>query len=214
MKLLKTGDYVFFHTSIKGKKYITAYYVVYSVLDTSEAAKNINIVNKFKNPHLIEYSNPKSKIQENDCILFGDPILSRKLDKPLLFDKSLSEKLSLNINFPEGNSEAQAIGSATRLWRHLTDKDVKVLLEEIKLNEKSGEKLGAILSTDEVSEILEKNLEDFIYENPRILGENLNFKARQLDTKVGRIDLLYEDERSNPIIIELKINQIGWQAIR
>ena len=39
-KDLKNGDYVFFHTSIGGRKYITAYYVVDRVLNTAEAVKD------------------------------------------------------------------------------------------------------------------------------------------------------------------------------
>ena len=88
LKRLKKGDYLFFHTSTRGKKYITAYYVVDRIIDTANAVKDLNIMNKFKNPHLKEYLDPKYKKAENDCIVFGDPILSRKLDKPLLFNKS------------------------------------------------------------------------------------------------------------------------------
>ena len=52
---LKKGDYVFFHTSIGGKKYITAYYVVDRVLDTAEAIKDRNIRVKYNNPHIREF---------------------------------------------------------------------------------------------------------------------------------------------------------------
>jgi len=213
IKRLEKGDYVFFHTSIRGKKYITAYYVVDRILGTAQAVKDLNIMNKFKNPHLREYLNTKSEKDENDCVLFGDPILSRKLEKLLLFDKTLAKKLSLNINFSKDMTETQAIGSATRSWRNLTDKDIKVLLNEIKSTEESTEELRTILSSDEVTEIIEKNLEDFIYKNPKILGKSLNFISRQTDTKVGRIDLLYEDKQGNPIVVELKLDKIGWQAI-
>ena len=41
---LKKGDHIFFHTRINGRKYITAYYVIDRVLNTSEAVKNRNIV--------------------------------------------------------------------------------------------------------------------------------------------------------------------------
>lgn len=37
---LNKGDYVFFHTSTGGKKYITGYYVVERVIDTIEVIKD------------------------------------------------------------------------------------------------------------------------------------------------------------------------------
>ena len=210
---LKKGDYVFFHTSIGEKKYITAYYVVDRVLDTAEVIKDRNIVAKYKNPHISEFLSGKRTDKDDDVVLFGDPITSRIIEKPLIFDKTLAEKLSLNINFPKGKTETQTIGSATRAWRELTAKDVEVLLEATKSSEKEGVGIDTILSTDEVTEIIEKDIEKFIEKNPSLAGENLRLKRRQLDTPVGRIDLLFEDKKGNPIVIELKLNKIGRDAI-
>lgn len=203
----------FFHTSIGGKKYITAYYVVDRVLDTAEAIKDGNIVAKYKNPHILEFLSGKRIDKDDDVVLFGDPITSRILEKPLTFDKTLAEKLSLNVKFPKGKTETQAIGSATRNWRKLTDNDVEVLLEATRSSEKEGVGIDTILSTDEVTEIIEKDLEKFIEKNPRLVGENLSLKRRQLDTPDGRIDLLFEDKTGNPVVIELKLNKIGRDAI-
>jgi len=213
LKNLKKGDYVFFHTSIGGKKYITAYYVVDRVLDTAEAIKDRNIVAKYKNPHILEFLSGERTDEDDDVIIFGDPITSRVLDRPLLFDKALAEKLSLNIKFPKGRTETQAIGSATRAWRELTDKDVEVILEAIKSSEEEGIGTETILSTDEVTEIIEKDIERFIEKNPSLIGENLKLKRRQLGTPVGRIDLLFEDEKGNLVVVELKLNKIGREAI-
>jgi hypothetical protein len=52
---LQPGDYVFFHTTIRGQRCVTAYYIVDRVLDTSEAASNKAIVDKYRNPHFKEY---------------------------------------------------------------------------------------------------------------------------------------------------------------
>lgn len=210
---LNKGDYVFFHTTIRNKKYITAYYVVDRVLDTSEAVKDRNIVAKYKNPHIVDFLDPKREKYKEDVVLFGDPITSRVLDKPLLFDKSLAEKLSLDIKFPEGRTEDQSIGSATRAWRELTEKDVEILLDAIKSSESDIKYLDIILSTDEVTEIIEKDLENFIEKHPRLIGGNLKLIARQLDTDKGRIDLLFEDPDGTPVIVELKIDKIGRKAI-
>jgi hypothetical protein len=154
--------FFFFHTSIGGKKYITAYYVVDRVLDTAEAIKGRNIVANYKNPHISEFLSGERTDKDDDVVLFGDPITSRIIEKALIFDKTLAEKLSLNIKFPKGKTETQAIGSATRAWRELTDKDVEVLLEATKSSEKEGVGIDTILSTDEVTEIIEKDIETYI----------------------------------------------------
>ncbi|MBU4038008.1 MAG: DUF91 domain-containing protein, partial [Proteobacteria bacterium] len=209
---LKKGDYIFFHTSIGSKKYITAYYVIDRVLDTIEAIKDKNIMAKYKNPHL-ERRPSKHERYGGDVLVFGDPITSRTLDRPLLFDKVLARKLSLDIKFPKGRTETQAIGSATRAWRELTENDVDVLLSAIKLSELEGQPIETILSTDEVTEIIEKDIENYIEKNPSLIGESLTLMKRQLDTPVGRIDLLFEDKKGNLIVAELKLNKIGREAV-
>ena len=210
---LNKGDHVFFHTAIRNRKYITAYYVVDRVLDTADAVKDQNIVAKYKNPHVIDFLDPKKEKYKEDVMLFGDPITSRVLDKPLLFDKSLAEKLSLDIKFPEGRTEDQSIGSATRAWRKLNEGDIDVLLSAIQSSESNIEYPDKLLSTDEVTEIIEKDLENFIEKNPRLIGENIKLTGRQIDTEVGRIDLLFEEPDGTPVIVELKMNKIGREAI-
>lgn len=204
LKKLEKGDYIFFHTSIRGKKYITSYYVVDRILDTSDAIKDRNIKAKYNNPHLLE----KPRIL--DAIVFGDPITSRNLDRPLLFDKQLAKKLSLNIKFTKDKTEKDCINYATRAWRKLEDKDVNMLLKRIE-KEKPQE---TILSTDEVTEIIEKDLENFFEHNPDLIGKSIKIKYRQLDTEVGRIDLLCEDKRGKLIVVELKLGRIGHDAIQ
>lgn len=208
---VKKGDYVFFHTSMGGHKYVTAYYVVDRILDTAVAAQNTNIVAKYRNPHILEHL--AGKRYTEDVVLFGDPIESRVLERPLLFDKSLAGKLSLNIQFPADRTETQAIGSATRAWRQLTDGDVNALLQAIKQAEESGVSTDTILSTDEVAEIIEKDLENFIEGNPNLVGEGLRITRRQMETPVGRIDLLLEDASGRLVVAELKLNMIGRDAI-
>ena len=131
LKKLKTGTYVFFHTSKHGKKYITAFYVVDRVIDTAAAARNKLISDKYKNPHIHEYL-AGERNYGNDTLLFGDPILSRVFEKPLLFDRKLANKLSLNIKFASDKSETQVIGSATRQWRKLTEEMQKCCLTKLR----------------------------------------------------------------------------------
>jgi len=209
---LKQGNYVFLHTTVHGRRYITAYYVVDRVLDTSEAAASRAIIDKYENPHIAEYLEGWRR-DEDDAVLFGDPILSRKLPRPLLFDRVLAQKLSLNIPFRKDFADSQCISSATRQWRRLTDKDVDTILLEIKKCEKKGIKSDVVLSTDEVLEIREVDLENFIVNNVHLLGSNLTLIGRQRDTRAGRPDLLFEDEHKNIVIIELKLHEIGRGAI-
>jgi len=211
-KDLKRGDYAFFHTTIRGHRYITAYYVVDRVLDTSEAASIRAIVDKYQNPHIEEYLKGDRR-DLDDAVLFGDPILSRKISRPLIFDRNLAEKLSLNIPFRDDLTENQCIGSATRQWRKLTDKDVNKLLREIKKCEEEGFSADVILSTDEVLEIREADLESFIVKNANLLGSNLVLKGRQVDTREGRLDLLFEGADENFVVVELKLHEIGRGAI-
>jgi len=209
---LKRGDYVFFHTTIRGRRYITAYYVVDRVLGTSEAAANKAIVSKYQSPHIKEYLEGERR-DFDDTLLVGDPILSRKLPRPLLFNRALAEKLSLGISFKKGFTENQCISSATRQWRKLTGKDVRRLLREIKKGEEKGITSDVVLSTDEVLEIREVDLENFIVNNVHLLGSNLTLVGRQGDTRAGRLDLLFEDKNKNLVVVELKLNEIGRYAV-
>jgi len=207
------GDYVFFHTSKGGKKYITAYYVVDRVLDTLEACRERAIREKYKNPHIREcLAGERPSPNDDDAILFGDPITSRALDRPLLFDRCLAEKLSLNIAFPSSRSETQVIGSATRSWRRLSDKDVDILFNAIS-TEQNRVRPAMLRSAEEVAETIEKDIEDYIARNPRLIGKGLTLAERQLPIAVGRLDLLFKDRKGNLVVVEVKSNRIGRQGL-
>jgi RecB family endonuclease NucS len=46
-----------------------------------------------------------------------------------------------------------------------------------------------------------------------LIDKSLRLERRQLDTPAGRIDLLFKDEEGNLIVVELKLNKIGRDAI-
>lgn len=213
LKETKKGDYVFFHTSIRGQKYVTAYYVVDRVKDTVVAIKNQNIRSKYNNPHMSEMMGGKRPKESDDVILFGDPILSRKLKVPLLFNKELAKKLSLNIQFPIKRTETQAIGSATRAWRELSAKDVGILFDEIEKCDESAGHEKKLLTSEEVADLVEKHLEDIVASDPQLIGKSLKLEKRQLVADDGRIDLLFEDQEGNKIVVEMKLHKIGRTAI-
>lgn len=207
-KDLEKRDYVFFHTRIDGRKYITAYYVIDRVLDSTVAGRDRNITGKYKNPHL------SPPIYKDNVIIFGDPIRSNRLGKPLLFDRSLAKKLSLGIKFRRGQTESQSIGFATRAWRRLTQEDVQVLLTEA-MKERITERppMKAVLSSDEVRDIVEKDIENIIEKNSQVIGKALRLKNRQFVTPVGRMDLIFEDREGRPVVVELKMHEVGRQAV-
>jgi len=211
---LNRGDFVFFHTSRNRKKYITAYFVTDRVLDTNKACQERTIVDKYKNPHIIEFLEREGPLHPHDVVLFGDPIKSRVLPTPLPFGKDLSEKLSLNIKFPPNRTEAQAIASATRAWRELTNKDVEVILDAIKEFEEKVPREPKPRSTEEVSEVLEKDIEAYIADNPNLIGKNLSLLSRQEDIASGRTDLILEDQSGDLVLIEVKLGRIGRKAAR
>ncbi len=135
LRTLGPGDRIFFHTTIQGVKCITAYYTIARVMDTKDVVNDSDLTSKYKNPHIARWLEEKQNSDGDDVMVFGDPTTSRVLARPLPFDKKLAARLSLNIPFPKGRAEALAIGSATRSWRQLTDKDVRVLQQAMSLNE-------------------------------------------------------------------------------
>jgi hypothetical protein len=218
LKSLKKGDYVFFHTSKHGKKCLTAYYVVDRVLDTVAACRNEAIRAKYKNPHIVEHLAEKYiKDGDSNVIVFGDPILSRILEVPLIFDRKLADKLSLGIEFPANKSgarsETQMIGSATRNFRELTDSDVKILLKEIATAQKH-ERPYLLRSSEEVAETLERDIEHYIANNSTLIGKGLKLSQQQKPIGDGRLDVLFEDEPCNLVVVEVKLGSIGREALR
>jgi putative NIF3 family GTP cyclohydrolase 1 type 2 len=212
-RLLRKGDYVFFQGTTGRKRYITAYYIVDRVLDTGEAANNKLIRAKYKNPHISLFL--AGRRCPDDVLLFGDPILSRKLERPLLFDRALARKLSLKIHFTKERTELFRISSHTRAFRELSKDDERVLLREIRKIERKKIRPNILLSTDEIQELTETDLEELISKRPDLLGERgLKLKERQYElTPKDRIDLLLTDAQGDYVIVELKPDMIGRDAL-
>lgn len=210
---LKQGDYVFFHTSRDGKKFVTAYFVVDRVLASAAACKDKAIVAKHRNPHITRsVANGGRAPNEDDYVVFGDPIRSRLLPRPLPFDKNLAKKLSLGIRFGKGMTDTQAIGSATRAWRELTDVDRETLLVAIRREERQP-RHKSLMTTEEVAETIEKDVEDYLAANPALIGKGLRLAGRQVEIAAGRIDLLFESRRGDQVVVEVKLGRIGRDAI-
>jgi hypothetical protein len=189
-------------------------YVVDRVLDKVDACRDRAIRAKYRNPHIVECLLQKRPIDAgDDAIAFGDPITSQVLGKPLLFDRKLADKLSLNIKFPANKSETQVVGSATRAWRELTNRDVKVLLKEIVAEQKRVHSY-TLRSSEEVAETLEKDIEHYIAHHPNLIGRGLRLSRKQLPIGEGRLDVLFEDKQGDLVVVEVKLGHIGRDALR
>jgi hypothetical protein len=211
---LESGDFVFFHTTLRGSKHITAYYVVDRVMESARAAADPAIRAKYSNPHLkarpIKNASPRLA---DDAVLFGDPIRSRILPRALPFDRALAKKLSLNISFHPGKTDTQTIASATRAWRELTKRDVKTLLREINRWEAQFPRATLARSTEEVAEVLERDIEAYLALAPATLGKDLTLWDRQFPLADGRADLIFQDRHEGFLIVEVKLGQIGRDAV-
>ncbi len=204
---MQKGNYVFFHTSIKGQRYITAYYVVDRILDTEDAIEIDAIMLKYRNPHL--HQSPS----DNDIVVFGDTVLSKKLERPLPFTRKIAERLSIGIPFRDDKTDNQNISSATREHREINSDDVRLLLKEVAAFEEQGFDPNAVLSTDEVLEIREIDLENLLTQNHECIEEGLTLIDRQVDLSEGRLDILLENQGGGVTIVEIKLNEIGRRAV-
>lgn len=208
------GDMMFFHTTAKIGRCITAYYVADRVLDVEDAAKNNLIRRKYRNPHIGDYLTGQVDPQEDNAILFGDPILSKVLTRPLPFDRKLAKSLSLGIPFTKARSDAACITSATRQWRELARSDVRLLRREIRKQEKAYASARRLFSTDEVHELQETDLEEIVARNPVLLEAGLTLEDRQIElTPDDRIDLLFRRRDSERVVVEMKAGLIGRSAL-
>ena len=122
--------------------------------------------------------------------------------------------LNLGIEFKKNRSETQSIGWACREWRELSRDRVEFLLDRIENWEKESIGENTFFTSDEITQILERDLENYIVREPHILGKGLKFVERQKATPNGRLDILLKDRRGNPVVVELKLDMIGRDAIR
>lgn len=206
---LTRGSYLFFHTKIGSEKYITCYIVVEHVISGKDAQADPKI---------------NCDAQFDDWVFIGNPQLSKRLRKPLPFNKALADKLSLNINFADltnnFRTEVQIIGSATRSHRELNTNDVEILLEEIAKRESNAKVENPnevqyhlyfydegedIIAIDEVHQLKEKEIQKLIRKNPEIIEKGVKVIDYEKVLPDGdRLDILLEDSQGNLIVAELK----------
>ncbi len=209
---LKKGDFLFFHKTIYDKRYITAYYLVEEVHLVRKAIKDPLIMGKYNNHHLQKSSN---QLGINETVVFGNPLRSKVLDVPLEITKGLLNQLSRKANLNPDQTQLAAISSALRTWKELNQQDANLLISLIHENEKVGRLTSTTLSTEEVYQVLERDIEKFIANNPEILGgKNITIEKQQyIFSDESRLDLLLHDTSTNcRIVVEIKKGKIGREA--
>lgn len=213
---LKQGDHVFFHTSIRGKKLITAHFVVDRVLPTSGVVEDQRLLTKYSNPHINAWRKRQrlgQKQEPYDAILFADPIFSRKLAIPLPLDRNLITRLGLDVVFKPGRSEAQTIVSATRSWRELSEKSVAILQKTI-AGQRPPQVPLAFRTGEEVAEALEVDIQNYLAANPSRIGKGLTLQRKEEKVGDGRADLVFRHSDGSLLLVEVKLGKVGLQAVK
>jgi hypothetical protein len=182
-----------------GRQYVTAYYVVEKVVQTQEVIRDRRLRLRYRNPHLHreEYEEEKM-IRPDDTLVFGHKRLSRTLGIPLQLSRSILQNLAKPVPFRDDRTDAENISSGLRQPKDLTEEDVKFLLEQIRLNNTRGEFPLPIPTwrEAEIADVLEKN--------PEFLDAGLKFIRREMITRAGHIDLLFENGNGDLLVVELK----------
>lgn len=208
-KNLTRGSYLFFHTKIGSTKYITCFIEVERIISGELAQQDPSI---------------KCDGQYDDWLIIGNKNKSRRLRKPIPFNKVLASKLSLGINFDSFDkgqrSELQVIGSSTRSHRQLTDDDTSILFEIIK-EYQSNTKIDNpqnvqyrmnfydegedIIPIDEVHKVNESEIQKMLRKNPEIIEKDVRVLDYEKVLPDGdRLDLLLETKDGSLIVAELK----------
>jgi len=206
---LSRGSYLFFHTKIGSSKYITCYIVVDRILSGKDAQVDSSI---------------NCDAQYDEWLFIGDKNKSKRLRKPIPFNKQLAQKLSLNIDFEPfdsgGKTELAVIGSATRSHRPLTENDVNVLLQESKKYEENTkienpehvqyhlyfyDESEEIIPIDEVHKLRESEIQKLLRKNPSVIEKDTKVISYEKVLPDGdRLDLLLEATDGSMIVAELK----------
>lgn len=86
-------------------------------------------------------------------------------------------------------------------------------MKEIETEQKR-ERPHLLRSSEEVAETLEKDIEYYIANNSTLIGKGLKLSQQQKPIGNGRLDVLFEDEQGNLVVVEVKLGSIGREALR
>lgn len=94
------------------------------------------IMGKYENPHL---KRDLVDLQENETIVFGDPIRSKVLEGPLELTGNILKKLSRPARLNPNQTLLAAMSSALRTRKKLNEHDINFLTKLVKENEKKAD---------------------------------------------------------------------------
>jgi len=123
---VQKGDYLFFHTTLNHKRYITAFYEVETIMPIDIAKQNALIMNKYQNHHL-----KRNDSKDDEVIVFGHPIYSFVLTTPLEVNEELLKELSIPFNPYSNSTLAGSLASKLRNWLTLEKNQVEQLKHKI-----------------------------------------------------------------------------------
>ncbi|RNF38863.1 endonuclease NucS domain-containing protein [Planococcus salinus] len=215
LKLLTTvkkGDYLFFHTSKNQKRYIMAFYKIEKVMPIDDARNDLLINQKYQNPHLLS-----RLTRENEVIVFGHPIDSFELVNPLEMNEELLDYLGIAFDPYTNVTVFGALTSKFRNWHTLTDRQVELIIRKIfATSQQKFSDPNVQLSSNEIPQLLERDIEDLIAKAPKLIGENFVLKEQQyvFGNTNKRLDLLLEDSVTGALtIVEIKKDAIDLKAL-
>ncbi len=210
---ISKGDCLFFHTSSRGKRVLTAYYIVERAIPIVEARENQLIMAKYKNPHL--YDEIRGDF---DTIVIGDPVTSCRLPRPFILTKKLFSQFSKKLNFNPNQTDLAAMSSTLRNWIKIGENDVDFLLRQIHLSQnESYTKENIFLTSHEIAALDEAEIEQFLVKNPTLLSKNTSvFKQQFVFPSGKRLDLLLRknNDESHFIVVEIKKDMITKDAYK
>lgn len=186
---VQVGEYLFFHTKILDKRYITAYYKVFEKKNVKEIRQEPYVKKMYRNHHIFNG-------KETDIVIFGHPVYSYILEKPLLLSSDLLIKLVGNKVVNQGKLIMKP--GAEKQLLDIIHKHQQLPLQEVSL------------TTEDIYHLREKDIEDLLCNNSKLLGEKLTYLERQksFDDK-SILDVLLRDDKGY-VIVEIKkglINQ-------
>lgn len=208
---VKKDDYIFFHTSQKNRRVITAFYKVEEIMDIQSARADKIIKIKYRNPHLLS-----DITRKDEMIVFGNPIKSLILKNPLEINKALLNQLNINYNPSINQTDLQALSSKFRKWFKLTDQQVEILINKIDEEQSNSYLSKKQLTGDEIRQLREVDIEQFIANNPSELGDDFKLVSRQMQFQDGkRLDLLVQSKKTMEFyIVEIKKGYIGLKVLK
>lgn len=186
---VKKEEYIFFHTKIFDKRYITAYYQVFDRKSVKEIREEPYISSKYRNHHILNG-------KDTDIIIFGHPVYSYVLEKPLLLDEELLSELIGDKKINQG--KIIMLKNKEKYLLDLINKHQRRTLQDVSL------------TTNDIYHLRENDIENFLAHNPKLLGQEIKYidRQKQFEDKL-RLDLLLKDENGY-VIVEIKkglINQ-------